>query len=136
MPANVAPIYPINGIITWGTIAAANTATDGTGTVVTVATAGVEGHYIQKLVIRPLGTNAAATVLRVFINNGLTNATAANNSLFSEIALASTTTTQVAPQAPVEIPILIILPATYKINVTLGTAGTAGWAVAAVGGSY
>lgn len=140
MAANTKPIYSRVADIQWGTISAANTAKDGTGTVVTVFTAdATNGGRVERLRIRALGTNVA-TVLRVFINNGSTNTTAANNSLYEEITLPSTTLSETAQLTNREIVFNdgngLVLPPGYKINVTLGTAVSAGYQVTAVGGKY
>ena len=140
MAANTKPIYSKVADIQWGTISAANTAKDGTGTVVTVFTAdATNGGRVERLRIRALGTNVA-TVLRVFINNGSTNTTAANNSLYEEITLPSTTLSETAQLTNREIVFNdgngLVLPPGYNINVTLGTAVSAGYQVTAVGGKY
>jgi hypothetical protein len=136
MALNTAPIYSAAPIINWGTVATANTAKDGTGTVVTVFTAdATNGGRVEKLKTRALGTNVA-TVLRVFINNGSTNATAANNSLYSEMTIATTTLSEVAAQVDNELSMQLALPAGYKINIALGTTVAAGLQVTAVGGKY
>ena len=48
MPANTAPIFTLTPDVQWGTttVATANTAKDGTGTVLTVFTAGANGSYV------------------------------------------------------------------------------------------
>jgi hypothetical protein len=141
MPANTAPIFSALGSIQWasGAITAANTAKDGTGTVTTIATGNVAGNnagnFMQKLLARPLGTNVA-TVLRVFINNGAVNTTAANNALIAELTLPATTLSEVSAQPDFVLPLNFALPAGYKINCTLGTAVAAGYQVTAVGGQY
>ncbi len=135
MAANTSPIYSISANVAWGTVATANTAKDGTGTVVTVFTAGAEGSRIEKIRVRAAGTNVA-TVLRVFINNGSTNTTATNNTLFTEATIAATTLSEVAALAETDILMGVSLPAGYKINITIGTTVAAGLAVTAVGGNY
>jgi hypothetical protein len=136
MALNTAPIYSASPIVTWGTVATANTAKDGTGTVVTVFTAdATNGGRVDKLKVRAAGTNVA-TALRVFINNGSTNATASNNTLYTEATIAATTLSEVAALADTEIALGISLPAGYKINITIGTTVSAGLAVTAVGGKY
>ncbi len=138
MAANTAPIYSRKGRINWAApaLTAANTAKDGTGTVTTVFTAdATEGSFLQKIIVRPRGTNVAS-VLRLFLNNGLTNATADNNALIMEIGLPSTTLSEVAALAGVEVPMNMILPAGYKINATLGTAVAGGYMVTGIGGDY
>ena len=137
MPGNIDPIFSRIGRMEWANgITAANTAKDGTGTVDTVFTAdATNGSYLERLNVRPRGTNVAS-VLRVFINNGSTNATAGNNVLFAELSLPATTNSEVAAIAGSSVPMNIILPPGYKVNVTLGTAVAGGYAVAGVGGDY
>lgn len=135
---NNRPIFTGQPQVTWGATAltAANTAKDGTGTVLTVFTAdAVNGGYAQKLRFRAAGTNVA-TVARVFINNGSTNATAANNVLFEELTLGATTLSETAQVQNYEIMLNLALPAGYKLNVTIGTTVAAGYYVSAAGGSY
>ena len=137
MPGNNAPIFSKIARAEWvNGLTAANIAKDGTGTVDTVFTADVtNGSYAQKIVIRPRGTNVAS-VLRVFLNNGATNATAANNTLIAEIGLPATTNTEVAALAGLELPLNIPIPPGYRLQVTLGTAVAGGYAVTAMGGDY
>jgi hypothetical protein len=137
MAANTAPIFSIAGDVEWGptAITTANTAKDGTGTVLTVFTAGVDGGFVQRIRFRAAGTNIA-TVARVFINNGSTNATAANNILYDEITLAATTLSEVAALPVYELPLNFALPAGYVLNVTLGTTIAAGYYVSVIGGKY
>jgi hypothetical protein len=141
MPANTTPIFSSVGSIQWGPtiLNAANTAKDGTGTVTTVATGNNAGNnagnFVQKLIARSLGTNVA-TVLRVFINNGGVNTTAANNSLIAELTLPATTLSEVAAQADYVLPLNFALPAGFKINVTIGTTVASGYQVSVIGGQY
>ena len=138
MAQNTQPIFTRTPHIEWATsaITTANTAKDGTGTVLRVFTAdATNGSYVSNLVFRAAGTNVA-TVARVFINNGSSNATPANNILFNEITLAATTLSEVAATANYNLPMNIALPAGYKINITIGTNVAAGYYVSAVGGDY
>jgi hypothetical protein len=136
MVANTAPIFTnIPNIGFAPAITAANTAKDGTGTVDLVFTAGADGAFLQKLKIRPKGTNVA-TVLRVFLNNGATPTTATNNMLFDEVGLPATTNIETTAIVGLELPINIALPAAWRVYVTLGTAVAGGYAVTAVGGDY
>jgi len=137
MAANTAPIFTLAPEVTWGatTIATANTAKDGTGTVLNVFTAGTNGSYVQRIRFRPAGTNVQ-TVARVFINNGSTNATAANNILFDEITIAATTLSETTAQSTFEIPMDFALPAGYTINITIGTTIAAGLYVSTIRGDY
>jgi hypothetical protein len=141
MPANNQPIFTRLADVQWATSAmtVANTTTDLTaGTSYLVFTAdATNGGYVQRIRFRTLGTNSNATVARVWLNNGATTATEANNTLIDEITLPTTTVSQVASQANYELPLNFALPAGYRIYVTLGTAPTsAGWDAIVIGGKY
>ena len=135
MPVNTAPIFPLTPKTAWCTLATANTAKDGTGTVGTCYTAGSNGARVDYLKVRALGTNVA-TVLRVFLNNGSDNTSAANNSLILEQTIAATTLSEVAALADNLVTLDASIPAGYKINVTIGTTVAAGLQVTAFGGDY
>ena len=144
MAANITPIFPLTPRVQWGTVLSANTAKDGTGVVIPVFTAGLNGSKIDQIKVRALGTNVA-TVLRFFINNGSSNTVAANNTLIHEITIPATTLSEVA--ALLDNDVLIIkgssmpcpipyLPAGYKINVAIGTAVASGLQVTVHGADY
>lgn len=136
MAASNFPIFPKLGQTSWSTLATANTLLDGTGTVATIFTSdGTNGSRLDTIKVRHLGTNIA-TVLRFFINNGSTNATAANNSLYMEVTVAANTLSQVAASIEYELPMDLVLPLSYKINATVGTTIAAGIAITGVGGTY
>lgn len=136
MAANQNPIFLLTPIMTWGSLTAANTAMDGTGTVLTVFTAdAVNGGYLERIRFRPLGTNAAS-LARIFLNNGLTNVTVANNSLIDDILLPVSTLSQTAQQLGVDWFLNRQIPVGYKLNVTLATAVAAGWQMSSMGGNY
>lgn len=137
MAVNTQPIFTRKGEVQWSPSAllAANTAKDGTGAVSTVFVAGADGAFAQRLVARALGTNVA-TVLRVFVNNGGSNAVPANNVLVAELPLAATTLAEAAAQPPYELPLSFALPPGYQLLCTLGTAVAAGYALSVFGGSY
>jgi len=138
MPANTSPIYVKVPRTDWTVIPAsvANTAKDGTGTVYTAFTAhATEGSFVSNVKIRSLGTNVT-TVIRLFQNNGSTNATAANNTLIAEITSPPTTVSEVAAQPEFDIPISVGLPAGHRLNIVTATSVAAGFAVTAFGGDY
>jgi hypothetical protein len=136
MPANFKPIFPLVPNIGFTRQTAANTATDGTGTVAPIMTAGANGARCDKLICVAGGTNVA-TVLRVFINNGGATSTATNNSLLCEVSLPATTASATAQNGPrVEVPIDMTLPNGYKITVCIATAVSAGWHITQLGGDY
>lgn len=139
MAANTSPIFSSTGDIQWTQVqTAANTTYDGTiGTPAIAFSASVSGGFVQRIRFRASGS-ATATVARVFINNGQSTGSAANNVLFDEITLAATTAIQTAATAVYELPLNVALPAGYRILTTLGTVQSAGggWYAAAIGGSY
>lgn len=149
MAANTLPIYSREGDIQWGStdgdggaagpLKTANTARDGTGTVLTIFTAdATNGGRVDRISARSVGTNVA-TVLRVFVNNGENNSTIANNTLVTELTLPATTlseTAQLLDQTISGTPFPMVLPPGYKLLVTIGTTVAAGYRVTAYGGKY
>ena len=129
------PQYTTTPNISADTETTANNVYDGTGTVGTAFTAGTNGSYVGFIKLKPLGTNVAS-VARFWVNNGLTNATAANNYLISEISLPITTAATAAALIELTIPLNIPIEAGYKINFALGTTVAAGWQATVVGGDY
>lgn len=140
MAANTSPIFTNVPKIQWDFITAANTALDGTGTVATVFTAdATDGSYARSLYVKSNTTTAtsAAATLRIFINNGSTNATAGNNTLIREYTLTTVTATATAATFNWEFPLNMQIPAGYKINCTIATvAGSSGFALTCMGGDY
>ena len=137
MAANTSPIFigtPNTGI--YAGITAANTATDGTGTVYTVFTAGANGSYVRRLLVKALGSNVA-TVMRVFVNNGSTQGTASNNVLIREIPMTSSSASNSAAIGPDYEEVLnLVLKGGFVINVCIGTAVSGGYSVMAEGGDF
>jgi enamine deaminase RidA (YjgF/YER057c/UK114 family) len=134
MAANTSPVFPLTPIIGVGnTLLTANTAKDGTGTVSTIYTAGVNGSKLNSVQIAYTGTSTA-TVLRLFINNGSTPATAGNNSLYMSITVPANTLSEVAAAADITQALSLTLPAGYKLLATIGTTVAAALAVTASGG--
>jgi len=145
MPANTSPIYSIvgatdsvaannSGLVVGPT---ANTATDGSGTLVKAFTAGANGSYVQKIRFRPVAS-PAATVCRVFISSSTTTS-ATNTWLFDEITLPAVTVSQTAASSVFELPLNIALDPNYLLYVTFGTStgstGT-GYSVVTIAGDY
>jgi hypothetical protein len=136
MAAGIDPIYVAIPKIGFGTnLTTANTATDGTGTVSTLMTSGSNGAFVEKVLVRHLGTNVQ-TVIRIFINNGSTNATAANNRLIREVTVPANTLSQTAASLAIDIPINIPLQAGYTLIATIGTTIAAGIALTTIYGDY
>ena len=137
MAQNTQPIFTLTPHTSWTPIiTAANTAMDGTGSVNAAFTATTNGSYLKKIIARANGTNASASVARIFLNNGSTNATPGNNALIAEIGLPITTASNSSPQSDFQFPLDFAIPASYVINVALGTAAAGGWTFTVVGGDY
>ncbi len=141
MSQNQAPIFPKTPINSWtAPLTLANTTVNGDLSIgnpaILLFTANAStGSRLDYIRVRALGTNVA-TVLRVFVNNGSTIATAANSSLFTEVTIAATTLIQTAALAETTLQLDLVLQAGYKIYLTIGTAVSAGLVVAAFGGDY
>lgn len=139
MAANTNPIYTRLGDVQWGgaAITTANTTRDLTsGTSYLIFTAdSSNGGYVPSIYIQPLGTNIQ-TVFRVWLNNGSTTGTAANNTLFAEVTLPATTVSETAALFPVVVPVEMALNLSYRIYVTLGTTIAAGVHATVPGGKY
>ena len=142
MPANTSPIFTLTPAVEWGlNMTTANTGNMSAGTAYIVWSAGTNGSYVQKIRFRHQSTNttnSAATVARVFINNGGVSGTTANNTIFDEITIAANTVSQTAASTNYELPLNFALPPLYTLYVTLGTAPTAGSYIQAtvIGGDY
>ena len=90
MPANTTPIFILTGNIAIATIAAANTASDGSGTLVTLVTAGSNGARVDSVRFRNSQATAAASsnmVHRIFLTNDAGN----TPTLIGEVATAAAT---------------------------------------------
>jgi hypothetical protein len=147
MAQNTNPIFPLTPVNSWVSGAAATSGTPGlTANTTKDLSSGtnygpiftgkaVDGSRLDFIKAKPLGTNVA-TVIRIFINNGSATATAANNALYLERTLSSTTVSETAELPDIILPLNISLPAGYKIYATFGTAVAAGFHLTGVGGDY
>ena len=147
MAQNTNPIFPLTPVNTWVSGAAANAATPGvtanttkdlnSGTIYGPIFTGkaVDGSRLDFIKVRALGTNVA-TVIRVWVNNGSATTTAANNALYLERTLSSTSVSETAELPDIILPLNISLPAGYRIYATFGTVVAAGFHLTAVGGEY
>lgn len=123
-----------------GSLTAANTAMDGTGTTLLIATAPVVnggGALVESVRCMHLGTNVA-TVARFFLNNGSTPSVAGNNSLIAEKAIAANTVSQTAESIVYDAVLNQVLKGNAstpeRLYVTIGTAVAAGIKFTAKGG--
>lgn len=142
MAANTAPIYTRTADIQWITaITAANTTLDITsGTSYLVFTAdATEGGFVREVRIKASpANNTAATVARIWLNNGSTTGTAANSALITEVTIPATTASNSAALPDIIVSLNMALPAGYRIYLTLGTApgGSGQFTATAIGGKY
>jgi hypothetical protein len=103
--------------------------------VLVFTSATTEGSYIRRLRFQAKGTNVAS-VARIFINNGSTNATATNNSFYGQVTLPATTANSAGATVEVDYPLEFALNPAWRIYVGLGTTVAAGWVCTAIGGKY
>ena len=139
---NSEPIYSKAADVQWieSVVTANNTIdlTSGTSYLVFTADA-TNGGYVRELrcKVNP-ANNSAATVLRVWLNNGSTVGTAANSAIIGELGMPATTTSATAALPDFVYPMNFALPAGYKIYITVGTApgGSCELTVTAIAGKY
>lgn len=142
MAANNYPIYTRIGDIQWsGIMSGGSSSVDlTTGTSYLVYSAdSTNGGYVQRIRFKPQnssGITNVATVARVWINDGETTATLANNVFFDEISLPATTGSASAALPVYELPLNFALPPGYAIYVTLGTPVAGGYRATVIGGKY
>jgi hypothetical protein len=133
---NINPIFSDIPRLSWGdAMTAGNTAMDGTGTTYLIFTAGAKGSLLSEAVFRPTGA-AVPTVVRLFLNNGSTPATPANNMPYGELTLPQITVTQTAQQEDFRIPIGKAIEPNHRVYASLGTGVANGWKCAIDGGDY
>jgi len=153
MAANTAPRYTLNGdysnnstITTSATFPAAMTTATGDFTGVStnhvkVFTGGTNGSRIVGIHFEATGTNVQS-VVRVFINNGGGQTTAANNLLIGQLTLPATTasTTSAVGSADFYFPGpsgYADVPPGFTIWTGLGTTVAAGWVASPIlGGEF
>lgn len=144
MAANTDPIYSrLGDVSSNGTTGMTSTMTTATGDYTGVSANHVlvftadstNGGFIQKLRFKAIGTNTAS-VARIYINNGSTAGTAANNSFYGELSLPATTASNTAATIDIDYPMGLAINPSFRVYVGLGTTVAAGWVCVAVGGKY
>lgn len=159
MPANTSPIFPLtpavgamNAIVSTAmTNTKAMDGTEAVGTSMALAfTAGANGSRLDSIIIRYTATNgstasgtSAASVIRLWVNNGASNTTATNNQLIGEIAMPAQTVTALGtaitqPQV-FQLPSDgFSIPASYRIYAgnTVAAGGVLAFLVSVSGGDY
>lgn len=144
MAANTNPIFSLSGDVSYNSsvgmsqavTAAANDYTGiGANNTLCFTADATNGSYVSRIRFKATGTNVAS-VARIFINNGATNATATNNAFYGEISLPATTASATAATIEIDYPLGFALPAGFRLYWGLATAVAAGWVATVIGGKY
>lgn len=142
MAANTSPIYTRVADIQWvESITVANNTLDltsGTSYLIWTADA-TEGGYLREIRIKANpANNTAATVARIWINNGSTLATSSNSALLTEVGIPATTASATNPLPDIVVPINMAVPLSYRFYITVGTApgGSGEFTAVGIGGKY
>lgn len=139
---NTQPIYSRVGAIAYvvAMTAAQNLVSITSGTLYTICTAdATNGGWVREVRVKVNpANNGAATVVRLWINNGSTTGTAANSTLFAEISIPATTASATAALPDFAFGLNLALNPGYKLIATLGTApgGSCEMSACAVLGAY
>jgi hypothetical protein len=143
MAANTNPVYTKKGNLTAnggttmvaGMVTATGDYTGASANHVLAFTAGADGAYIKKIKFVATGTNTAS-VARIYLNNGSANTSAGNNQFIGQVSLPATTAINTAATAETEYNLEMMIPATFRIYIGLGTTVAASWIPTCVGGDY
>jgi len=134
MSANNLPVIPLTPNIGTATLTTQNQNLNGTGTLVTVFTAGANGSRLDQIKAEHLGTNVA-TVLRVFLQSSAVNSGTAF--LYRELSIAANTLSQTAQSVDTYILQMgCFLKSGFTVQVAIGTTVAAGIQVIAEGGDF
>ena len=147
MPANTSPIFSLTPNVGNVAVTAANTSSEGGGTVGTdifkALTAGANGTFVSRVRWNPTATaptTTTATIGRVFYSTvGSSTTTSANTFLIGEVTLpAVSADNATAPTNPIEVMVNMAIPTGSFIHVTNHAAPAANtqWSATAVAGDY
>jgi hypothetical protein len=126
MAANVQPIFTLIPEAVTANIAAANTARDGSGTLVSLFTAGTNGSRVDFITFTSSQATAAASALRI-CRVFLTNASGLLPRLISEVSLPAVTASNTAIGATATITFTngLVLASGQQIRVSQSIYGSA-----------
>lgn len=148
MAANTAPIFTKTPNLNGVSVTAANTRSDGNGTIGTdifkAWTAGADGGYVEDVMLALTGTTAnttsTATVARIFASSQSSGATTVSNThLLAEVTLpAVTADSSTGATNTFRIPVNKPMPAGWTILVTnhAAPATNTAWHATVAGGDY
>jgi hypothetical protein len=140
MAANSTPIFSKIGAIggigsTTITTATGDYTGVGGNNILIFTSDATNGGFVQRIRFKAIGSNVA-TVMRIYINNGLTNGTAANNVFYGELSLPATTASNTAGTVDIDYPLNFALPAGYKLYAGVATTVASGWVASVIAGAY
>jgi hypothetical protein len=107
MAANITPIFVLAGNIKPARIAAANTAADGSGTLVTLITAGASGSRVDGVRFRNSASNSRQVQVHRYTEYFLSDTAGTNHRLIGEVATA--TATRSMPQQLEQLQFLLLI---------------------------
>lgn len=144
MAGNASPIYSrigaigLNGAATLGTTIVSDYNGTGANNALVFTADATNGGFVQRLRFKALGTNASGSVARIYINNGSTNATAANNTFYGEVSLPATTASTSSATPDIDYTMNLALPPGYRIVVGISSSAAlgTGWAATTIAGAY
>jgi hypothetical protein len=133
MAANTTPIFTLTPVVAVATVSAANTARDGTGTIVAVLTGGTNGTRIEFITIKATVTTSAGAIA-FYIDPGT-----GTFHLWTEVLVTAVTASTTVAAFQTELvrtdglPV-ITLPATYRLGASTEIANN--FRIIAHGGDY
>lgn len=149
MAANTTPVFTLTPNVGTAAPSAANTKSDGTGTIATdifkAWTAGTNGSFVSRVRFNPVATAAntstGATVGRVFLSNKTSGGTTGGTDtwLLGEVTLPISTADSSSSQAsPLEVMLNMPVPAGWTILITnhAAPAANTSWQSMVIGGDY
>ena len=128
MAANTNPIFPLTPRCAGATLTTAATEKDGS-TATSLLVAGENGTRLEKIIVKPIGTNVA-TVIRFFaVGTGM-------DTIIGEQTIAAATASEEEALAEYIIVLDFVLPYGATLKASLGTTVAAGIQVTAFAGDY
>lgn len=118
MAANTLPIFGLTPVIGQVSIAVANAARDGTGTIATLKTGTVNGSRIDFVVVKAIVTTTAG-VIRLYIDDG-----AGNIFLWDELLVSAVVPSGTAAAFRGIIPVNVVLPSGFILKISTDKAET------------
>lgn len=137
MAANTAPVFSLTPNIGINqSILTGNTTTDLTaGTIYLLGTMGANGSWVDEMRLMVKGTNVQ-TLIRFWLNNGSTTATAANNVQFDQYCMGATTASNTTIQPWMAVPVRKAITAGWRVYATVVTGVAAGFDTTTFCGDY